>query len=104
MKNPIRVYGEELGMVIVRAVYGFFVGLGLSIAAMSGKLVEWLLSMGVPPKYVPFMEWIPLALLYVPSIAIAKMLGVRKLFNLVLRGASVYVAIAVLVHVLTASP
>ena len=104
MKNPVRVYGEELGMVIVRAVYGFLVGLGLSIAAVTGRLAEWVLAMGVPAKYVPFMEWIPLAILYLPSIALAKMLGVRKLFNLVLRGASVYVAVAVLVHVLTASP
>ncbi len=104
MWNPVRVYGEELGMVIVRAIYGFCVGLALSILAALGFVASLLSALPMPKSVAAYMGWILLAALYVPSVGIAKALGVRKRFNIALRGSTVYLAVAVIVHALVCTP
>ena len=104
MWNPVRVYGEELGMVIVRAIYGFCVGLALSILAALGFVASFLQALPMPKEVAAYMGWILMAVLYAPSVAIAKALGVKKRFNIALRGSTVYVAIVVIVHALVCTP
>ncbi len=103
MWNPVKLYGEELGMVVVRAVYGLCTGLVLSILAALGYIASALQALPIPRDAAPYLGFVFAAILYLPSIAIAKVLGVRNRFNAYLRGSTVYLAILVIVHALVCS-
>ncbi len=100
----MKIYGEELGMVIVRALYGFCVGIALSILSALGVIASFLAILPLPKNVAAYMGWILLALLYVPSVGIAKALGVKSRFNIALRGSTVYLAVAVIIHALLCTP
>jgi len=104
MWNPVKVYGEEVGTILFRAVYGLCIALALSILAAMGYIASALRALPLPREAVPYLGFVFAALLYLPSIPVAKALGVRKRYNLYLRGASVYLAILVIVHALVCTP
>ncbi len=91
--------GIEMKLIFLRTLYGAVVGAVLSLLSLLGVVYESLRFVGIPSWLIPYMGWIYLAILYVPTIPIAKRLGARRKFDKYLRGASTYVAASILVHV-----
>ncbi len=95
-------YPIEIRLIIARGLYGAITGLLLSLLAVTGYL-KALTLLFFPQDLASYFTWIYLALLYIPSIYIAKQLGATRKFDLYLRGASTYLALAVLTHIIIAS-
>jgi len=95
-------YPIEIRIIVARGLYGAVIGLLLSILAVTSYLNAMTLLF-FPQNLASYFTWIYLALLYIPSIFIAKQLGATRRFDLYLRGISSYFALAVLTHIIIAS-
>ncbi len=90
----------ELKVVVMRTIYGIVIGLVITVASLVGVisfisrilgLVEWVFSS------------IAIALLYIPTIVIARRLGATRRYDVYIRGVSTYFASIVLLNIAIAS-
>ena len=90
----------ELKVVVMRTIYGIVIGLVITVASLVGVisfisrilgLVEWVFSS------------IAIALLYIPTIVIARRLGATRRYDVYIRGVSTYFASIVLLNIVIAS-
>ncbi|HID80333.1 MAG TPA: hypothetical protein EYP48_01275 [Ignisphaera sp.] len=100
--SELSKYPIEIRLIIVRGVYGVLIGLILTPLAMTGY-IEALPRLFLTEELASYFTWIYLVIFYIPSIYIAKRLRVRRKFDLYFRGILVYLASAILTHIIIAS-
>jgi hypothetical protein len=92
----------RLKLIVARGLYGVFMAILVQFASLYMSY-QFLLINLTGSSLAPFFTWTLIFLLYIPSIVIAKVLKVKKGFDLYFRGITVYFASFVLTHILIAS-
>jgi hypothetical protein len=92
----------RLKLIVSRGLYGLFTAILVQFTSVHILYQHLLISL-IGSSLAPFFIWTLVFILYIPTIAIAKMLKAKRSFDLYFRGLSVYFVSFILTHILTAS-
>lgn len=101
MQHPVEALPLHLKILLIRGLYGLIASTIVTIFSL--HIYYEIALTGLLGSIAPYFTWTLVILLYLPTIAIIKGLGVNKRFELYLRGFSIYFVIFILTNIVIAS-